>query len=115
VAALELDHRPSSHEVVAGDLMPNRGHPKICDRTSRFALRPSVPQAAVESKIIGSGVDEHSERYAVDHCVHITSVALFDMAGKPMIAARRLRSQAARSAITPKACIFALTHRAPSE
>jgi hypothetical protein len=28
VAALELDHRPSSHEAVAGDLMPSRSYPK---------------------------------------------------------------------------------------
>jgi hypothetical protein len=33
VAALELDHRPSSHEAVGADLTLSRSHPKICDRT----------------------------------------------------------------------------------
>jgi hypothetical protein len=36
VATLELDHRPSSHEAVAGDLMPSRNYSKICDRTRDF-------------------------------------------------------------------------------
>jgi hypothetical protein len=33
VAALELDHRPSSHEAVGADVTRRRSQPKICDRT----------------------------------------------------------------------------------